>query len=261
MPAKRRTIDRQFTAVAHSHRPNLLVSGCSYTYNNSESCAVTWPYYLQDLAGFDQVWDVSQPASGYNHTHTAVVTELETNSELTPDNTLIIVMWSGNERVDVTVERAQADSWSNMEPQDLAAGLSTIGLWPVAPNWSNQFGQCPDSGINGLRDLYRRLIPSTAQALDSHVQLVSLAGYLSNLGFTYIFLDWEDIRNAVRIPGMDPWAQGRFADVETLGRWATRTGQRIPNDGHPSPDAHLSWTREHLIPYLLAKDHLTALHK
>lgn len=249
MPAKCRTIPRQFGAVAHTRYPNLLAAGCSYTYNNSESCSVTWPYYLRDLAGFDQVWDCSQSSSGYNRAHTATVVELETNTALTRDNTLVVVMWSGNERVDITCERALAHDISTMPAPDLGWGLSTLGL-------SRQ----PRSGENQqwaqLSRQYHGLITSKSQALESTVALISLAGYLDSRGFDWVFLDWDDTRPTIRLPGMDPWAQGRFADVETLGSWATRTGQRIPGDGHPSPDAHLSWTRDCLIPYLIAKDHV-----
>lgn len=253
MPAKHRNIARQFASCAHTQYPNLLVSGCSYTWNNSESCAVTWPYYLRDLAAFDQVWDVSQPASGYNHTHTAVVTELETNTALTPETTLVIIMWSGLERVDITADQDLVETWTNMPLPDLGWNLSTLGLHNTRPDWLNRLRQAPNALVEQLRVQYQRLISRESQQLESAVKLISLAGYLANRGFESVFVDWDDTRGHQARPGMDPWAQGRFADIETLGSWASRTGQRLP-DRHPSPDAHLSWTREHLLPWLIQKD-------
>ena len=254
MPAKLRTIPGQFGAVAHTRYPNLLVSGCSYTYNNSESCSVAWPYYLRDLAAFDQVWDCSNSGSGYNHAHTAIIAELETNSALTADTTLVIVMWSGNQRVDLTADRDLVAATAHMEPPDLGWGLSSVTVTPEARSAAAWSGTGPNQDMNRLSRQYHAQITGSAQVLESTVRLISLAGYLDSRGFPWVFLDWDDTRPTVVLPGLDPWAQGRFADVETLGAWATRRDQRIPGDGHPTPDAHLSWTRDCLIPHLIEKD-------
>ena len=256
MPAKRRNIKGQFAGMAHARYPNLLVSGCSYTWNNSESCAVTWPYYLRDLAAFDQVWDCSQPGTGYNHTHTAVVTELETNTALQPENTLIIIMWSGSERVDITADRELVSTWTNMPPADLGWDISTLSLGRTRPSWLNRHGRDPNAAVEQLRVQYHRLITRESQQLESAVRLISLAGYLAARGFESVFVDWDDTHEYQARPEMDPRAQGRFADIETLGSWASRRQQRIPNDGHPTPDAHLSWTQEVLIPYLINNNYL-----
>jgi hypothetical protein len=264
MPAKQRSLPRQFTPIAATQQLDLLVSGCSYTWNNSETESVTWPYYLRDLAGFDRVVDCSQPGSGYNHTHTAVVTELETNTELTPESTLVVIMWSGNERVDITADRDLVESCTDLEIPDLGAGLSSLNLTSVTSlnlfnrpsDWRNRHQRERNADVAHLRDRYGRLISTRAQVLESAVRLISLAGYLDSRGFDYVFLDWDDSRHSILIPQLDPWAQGRFADIETLGSWASRRQQRIPNDGHPSPDAHLSWTQEVLIPYLINNNYL-----
>lgn len=256
MPAKQRTITRQFTPEVQSRWTNLLVSGCSYTWNNHEEYAATWPYYLRDLAQFDSVFDCSQAGSGYNHTHTAVITELETNHLITPESTLIIVMWSGNQRVDVTADSELAKSWSNMETSDLGFGLSTVSLFHQRPNWLSLLHKVPNLAVEQLREQYHRTIASEGQVLESAAKLFSLAGYLDSRGFDYVFLDWDDTRTNERITGMDPWARGFFAPIETLGAWAARRQQLIPNDGHPTPDAHLSWTREQLIPYLAKNNYV-----
>jgi len=254
MPAKQRTIARTLAVQALSPYPNLLVSGCSYTWNSSETHAVAWPYYLRDLAGFQQVFDCSQRGSGYNHTHIAVINELETNSQLTPESTLVIVMWSGNERVDITADQSLIATWTKLESQDLGQGLGTLSLLNQPTARPNRPGDQFNSAVESLRVLYRTLISGPGQVLESSVKLIGLAGYLKSRGFDYVFLDWDDTLPRIVAPGIDPVVQGLFAPIETLGSWATRTDQRIPNDGHPTVHAHLGWTQEQLIPYLLANN-------
>jgi hypothetical protein len=151
------------------------------------------------------------------------------------------------------------ESWTNIEPPNLIAGLSSLRVFGYQPDWSNLLGQKLNPAVEQFREQYHRLIGTQGQVLESAVKLISLAGYLDSRGFDYVFLDWDDTRPVQQIDQMNPWAQGRFAAVETLGNWATRTGQRIPNDGHPSPDAHLSWTRELLIPYLVENNHCRSI--
>lgn len=242
--AKTRTIARQFEPVAATQYRNLLVSGCSYTWNNSETDICTWPYYLRDLAGFDQVLDCSQAGSGFGHTFNSVIHEIETNTAVSADDTFVIIMWSGPERVDITCDSAVVRTWSNMETQQLGTALTSLSLFNSAPSWLTRIG----SDIESLRKQYHTVIDSSAQLFDSHIQITALEHYLQNLGFRSVFLNWDSDRNTA------PVTLGRtrvdFAPVPTLGHYATVNQLRIPGDGHPSPDAHLAWTRSVLLPYL-----------
>ena len=92
-------IKKQFDTVHDFGIKNLIVSGCSFTYNNHETSASTWPYYLKDLGGFDQVLDCSMPGAGNYHIASSLQWAIEMQNP-DPTNSLVIVMWSGNDRDD-----------------------------------------------------------------------------------------------------------------------------------------------------------------
>jgi hypothetical protein len=105
MTAKTRKLAKQFTTTYSTEFKNLLVSGCSYTFNNSENHICSWPYYLRDLAGFNEVYDCSQSGAGSNHIFNSIINEIETNININIQDTLVIIMWSGLTRTDVIAEQ------------------------------------------------------------------------------------------------------------------------------------------------------------
>jgi hypothetical protein len=96
---KTRNIKKQFNIIHNFGIKNLIVSGCSFTYNDVDTAPVTWPYYLRDLGGFDQVLDCSLPGAGNSHISDSLIWGLEID-QLDPAASLVIVMWSGHDRDD-----------------------------------------------------------------------------------------------------------------------------------------------------------------
>lgn len=92
-------IKKQFDTIADLGINYLIVSGCSFTYNNHDSFAASWPYYLKDLGGFTQVLDCSLPGAGNQHISNSLLWALNIDQP-DPKNSLIVVMWSGNDRDD-----------------------------------------------------------------------------------------------------------------------------------------------------------------
>lgn len=251
--AKQRNISRLFAPVHQTAYTNLLVSGCSYTWNNSEQHLCTWPYYLRDLAQFNTVLDCSQSGSGFNHAFNSIINEIETNPAVMPATTLVIIMWSGVERVDITADNNLVRSWSNMETQAFGNNLTSLSLFNQAPQWTTLTGAKPESTVESLRKHYRMLINSPAQVFDSYIKLIALHNYLENLNFKSVFLEWESIVDRLQLTESvlnDRYRQ-LMAPISTLGAYATKSNQRIPGDGHPSPAAHLDWTQQVLLPYLI----------
>ena len=245
-------LPKQFTSTHTTGFDNLLVSGCSFTYNNSTEHICTWPYYLRDICGFNEVYDSSQSGAGSNHIFNSIINEVETNSNINAKNTLVIIMWSGLTRTDLIAETHITKSYYNMNHYNFDDKFSTLSLNSV-------FIQAPRSDSNPLvaklHQLYKKIIPGDAQILESAFKIIALQSYLEKQGFKYIMLNWMDptpelntLNNAIKESVLSI-----FDPVKTLGEYATNTRQTIPNDGHPTPDAHLSWTREYLIPYLESK--------
>jgi len=244
-----RQLSKQFTSTHTTKFKNLLVSGCSYTYNNSDTHLVTWPFYLRDIAGFKEVHDASQSGAGSNHIFNSVINEIETNSNINATDTLVIIMWSGLPRTDVIAETYITKTHHTMSNYEFNDKFSTLS---ISVDDSNTL-------ITKLGQQYKKIVSSDAQILESSFKIIALQAYLEKYGFKYVMLNWMD--QAPELNTLNISIKERvlsiFDPVKTLDEYAQDTQQRIPNDGHPTPTAHLSWVREYLIPYLESKTLVT----
>lgn len=245
MTATVRNLSRVFTPVHRTPFKNLLVSGCSYTWNNSDQYICTWPYYLRDLASFDEVYDCSQGGAGSNHIFNSVVNEVSTNSNLSPKDTFVIIMWSGLERVDFI---CTADLVKTTRPQSLTGyyqfddqnKFASLSVWPSS-----------NDDLQQLLKLYRVTVDPSSQILESCIKIIALGKFLDSLGYRYCFVNWRDQSyNIDKFNNLiTKQASALMSDIETLDGFTARKGTRV-HDGHPTPDSHLAWTREILLPHL-----------
>lgn len=239
--AKTRNLPRAFAATHYTAYDNLLVSGCSYTFNNSEHHVCSWPYYLRDLANFKMVYDCSQPAVGSNHIFNSIVNEIETNANIMPTNNFVCVMWSGLTRTDVIVDQEIIKSWPPLvDKYKFNDKFSSLSI----------HNGCKFGGDLGTlcRD-YKKLVDTDAQIYESVLKIVALENYLQNKGFAFLFLGWMDLTPELdRITtSLKQRLSKTFTDFEFLDHYA---GKDREPDGHPTPNAYLGWTQNHLLPYL-----------
>lgn len=241
MTAKIRAIAKQFNTTHSSRYKNILVSGCSFTYNNSEIHACSWPYYLRDLTGFEQVYDCSQSGAGSNHIFNSVINEIETNPDIDSDNTLVIIMWSGLSRTDVIATNNITRPWHDMSNYDFDQKFSTLSI----------FGQTSEtqSPIGNLCLQYKKLIDGDAQIYESCLKIIALESYLKQKGFSFVFLSWQNPQPELERVSIGPTIKSKLENIEYLREFSIARDQTEPC-GHPTPDAYLSWTREKLLPYL-----------
>jgi hypothetical protein len=246
MTATIRNLTQVFSPTHQSRYQNLLVSGCSYTWNNSNQHICTWPYYLRDLANFEEVFDCSQGGAGNNHIFNSVVNELSTNQNLTPNNTCVIIMWSGLERVDFicrsdVVKNSRPTGLTGYYQFDEADTFASLSVWPSSKD-----------SLQELLKTYRVTVDLSAQILESAIKIIALKEFLQSLGYTFCFVDWRD--QQYQINNFDNTivdkASSTISKIETLNSFTTRKGTRVA-DGHPTPDSHLSWTQEILLPHLI----------
>jgi len=244
MTSKTRNLKKIFNPTCQTSYDNLLVSGCSYTWNNSEEHTCAWPYYLRDLANFKQVYDCSQAGAGNTHIFNSIVDEIETNSTITPSNTLLIIMWSGLSRADLIIPHSLSD-YCHMPAHNYNDISSTLTLFAHGTIDKN-------STLESLRKQYHSIVRPVDQVLDSSIKIIALYHYLRSKGFRFIFTQWRDTREVdfLQNSAITHWVN-YLAPIEVLDSYAERNKLRIPNDGHPDPNAHLGWTREILLPYLI----------
>lgn len=225
---------------------NLMVSGCSYVWNNSEEHVCTWPYYLKYIAGFNQVLDCSQCGAGSNHIFNSVINEIETNPSINPTNTLVIVMWSGLSRTDVIAESEITHPWHYQSNYDFDQKYSTLVLLRENHPIGGHVGK--------LCEIYTKLISPEAQIYESYIKIIALDHYLRSRGFSYLFLNWEKMDQQFD-PSIPLYHQAKslIDPSVALGEFADNRNMRIPGDGHPDVECHLQWCREILIPVLRSR--------
>jgi len=252
MPTKIRNLKfvPTMTAMGKVQLPNLLVAGCSYVWNNSEHDACTWPYYLQDALQFSQVLDCSQSGSGPTLCLNSVINETITGY-LSPANTLICVMWPGLERTDVIASY-----------DDDLRRHHHMSLYQFDKNFANAtlsaYADYSGDIYDRLAHLYKRTIPFSAQQYQNLINIVALGNYLSNQKFHFVFLTWKSWDLSLLINhGVPEILVSRAHDLilpmQSLDDFAEKNSMRIPNDGHPTPDAHMRWTKTNLVPALAGK--------
>lgn len=248
---KTRSLAKTFACIENLGYKNLLVGGCSFTYNNSDEHIVTWPYYLRDLCDFDRVLDCSLPGAGNCHISQSIMWEIESNN-FDPSETLVIIMWSGFQRDDIII------------------GSDQLNNYPFAFNYTENTASGITGGINGSGNIQntslsnlKEIKSSESRAIENFLYINSLYNFLQNKNFNFLFLNYLDYslpnrsgeENVVEhLPNhiCDTYQQLICNKVENIYKFCLKNDLLSDDDFHPSPAGHLSWTRTHLVPYLLA---------
>lgn len=235
-------IEKQFDTVHNFGMKNLIVSGCSFTYNNHETSATTWPYYLRDLGGFDQVLDCSLPGAGNHHIANSLQWALEVESP-NPMDSLVVVMWSGCDRDDYICPE------ENIKP------------YPFKFNYSKNIVSAISGGsINDALSSLAQTKNLDSRAIENYLYINGLWNYLKNLGYPFVFLNFLDGNLPSRTRHFDitkhlPTAiknqyNSMLTKITDPYTWALKNNLLTDDDFHPSPDGHLDWTQKVLLPKL-----------
>ena len=242
---KTRKIKKQFDTIHRVGYSNLIVSGCSFTFNNHETSSASWPYYLRDIGGFNQVYDCSLPGAGNYHIANSLQWCLETDP-IDPSDSLVVVMWSGNDR------------------DDYAMPISND-----TKNYPFHFNYSKDvvSGITGgsakwnVGNVKEYCVPKSkeSRAIENYLIINSMYHYLKSKGFKFVFLDF--LKGISRTNHFDlttylPTKPKRtykemFTSITDLHEWAIRNDFLESDDLHATVDGQLDWTRKVLHPYLV----------
>jgi hypothetical protein len=94
-----------------SEKTTLVVGGCSFTANgrNLDTCAATWPGILMDRSGFQHALDYSFAGAGNNYIADSILHHVDSMTQEDIKNTLIVIMWSGINRIDVADDDLSTD--------------------------------------------------------------------------------------------------------------------------------------------------------
>lgn len=238
----KRNLNRAFDATHICKLPNLLVSGCSFTYNNSNEHVCSWPYYLRDLFDFDKVFDCSQSGAGSNHIFNSVINEIENDKYITCENTLVVIAWSGLTRTDVIASSEITKPWHHMSNYDFNDKFSTLSIFNLTKGKTD---------LDNLCKMYKTYIDVEAQILESAFKIIALKNYLENKKMKHVFVQYQDLTDEINY--LEPLVKSQtlkcFDNIESIGSYS----KEFESDGHPTPNGYLAWTKDCLIPHLLNK--------
>lgn len=238
--------------------PKMLVSGCSFTHNFPNNHVTNWPYYLRDLANIGHVYDVSMSGHGCQHIFNSIINEIERNPDINPRDTMVMVMWSGLARTDVIAETTMVEPWVHKTtPSSQRSDELTDYIYKFDQRFSSlhianwQYLKNDPDPIARMQRSYKLVIDTDAQVLQSMLNIVALAGYLESRGFTWMFMSWKDAQPDLdRVPGELAQRVGKLMHtVLPIGDYALSQNQ-LDSTQHPTVEANLSWTQNHLIPAL-----------
>jgi len=228
---------------------NLVVSGCSFTYNNSMEHACAWPYYLKDFGNFKAVYDCSLPGAGNYHVSHALQWALTINN-LDPLETLVVVMWSGHDRDDYI---CSVDSLNGYPVKHLY-------ISGVASAISGGYGLQSPGNTELKVDSVRKIKTRQSRSIENFLYIDSLKSWLNQNRYQSVFLDYIDrnLPNRTRDFDIRPYlpnhCQNRLdniiVDCLDLYSFCLKNNLLYDDDFHPSAVGHQRWTQEYLVPCL-----------
>lgn len=245
----RSELKKQFDTAHNFGFKNLIVSGCSFTYNNHESSAAAWPYYLRDLGGFEEVLDTSLPGAGNSHISDSLIWSLETEQP-DPATSLVVVMWTGNDRDDYICPSSNRSPYpfEFKYTENVSSGIT-----------GGSSDTSTGNTILAFKDFSLTKTPES-RAVENYLHIVKTARYLKAQGYKFIFLNFCDPALPSRTnhfdirPYLPTTAQNTLDSmIEPIMdpyTYAVKNDLLESDDFHPNTNGQLQWTKTILIPHL-----------
>lgn len=237
----------------------LLVSGCSFTHNNHPTTHCSWPNAMAHWGNMN-ITNLAIPGAGNAHVKNSILLHLE-QVEIDIESTLIIVMWTGPERIDWITDQSSSNFSANYpfnynytNSNELVLG----GNW-----WSNK----ANTHLTRTLVEYSKYQSNSSLALQSWIHMQDLENYLVVHGYNYYFTSWFDYSSTVDQSNrwidfdkelnqlglkrnLNKWITNQ--PEQHLGNWAVAHPEYLLEDRlHVSWQGHEAWLREILLPNLV----------
>ncbi len=248
----RPALARKYDTVYNFFTGKLIVSGCSFTHNHSDTIMMSWPYFLRDLGGFEEVLDCSIPGAGNSHISDALVWGIEMDQPV-PENSLVIVMWSGCDRDDYICPA------SNIRPKTLASFNYTEDVM------SGQTGGSHESVRTNILtgDTFKQFTSTknnNSRAIENYLTIAKTWHYLKSKNYKFVFLNFLDSSLPSKtqhfnikkyLPDhLSKSLDRMMLDVVDPYTWAVDNNLLADDNYHPTAESHFSWTKKILLPKL-----------
>jgi len=241
---------------------NIVSSGCSFTYGQ-----YTWPNFVKAALPAQQLYNVSAGAAGNEYIASSVVDCIQCQ-DLDPADTLVLVMWSGADRIDKLVS---GEYWYLLSDYECKVKIDDRpdGYWIFSGGHCNAWLDHPET-IKLFQPDYITADPHTFSK-KSLQYIMALESFLVARGFRYRFMSftncWDPSQESA---GQTNWSVAHFArDTAMMMQWdfspwvfvnQRRDGiyelccQRdliSDDDFHPSPEGQRVFAEEFLIPNIV----------
>jgi hypothetical protein len=225
----------------------LIVSGCSFAYN------ANWAHVLQQELKIKKCYNYALPGAGNYHIGQSIIWSLDTN-KYDPNNTLVIVMWSGNDRDDSIVSTESINKeypWTFYYTDNVVTGLT-------GGSSAQSFGNTKlEHGFKKIQQLKSK----ESRAVENYLHISSLYNYLQNNNYKFLFLNYLDnkLPNRTEDFSIEKFLPKQLQinlkemipqDIETVYSWCLRHNMLTDDDFHASGEGQLKWAKEVLLPYL-----------
>ena len=231
----------------------LLVSGCSFTHNNSEA-HFAWANDLAAWTGMNIV-NLAVPGAGNTHIANSIMLYIERH-QLDPAETLVMAMWSGVARIDLITDQSLSkfkDTYPFTYNYDQHNELVLGGSW-----WQPK----RRSHVEEALIEYSKYQSTHSFTLHSWLAMNNLSNYLKLRGFEYYYTSIIDSANAEEL-----WIdyEQELAELNLkldksnwvtpcIGNYCQERNLLQEDNFHPSMQGHEAWTRTVLMPYLNEHD-------
>ena len=256
---------------------NFLVNGCSFTEyvehpENPDGIHKTWATFLAEQLAVENHINLASSGAGNDYICQSTVNYLE-NADLVPEETLVIVMWSGVYRTDFPIHKDWYQHFKSGEhPVCKTDGISH---WISSGGFDGGWRHKPS--IKPIFNEFYKITEPVDHCMKSLRHFILLESYLKSRGYKFLFTSyinyWQGnlpyylIRN--NTPGnhqvtADPLIGYHCKDYTIFkqfdfSNWFFINDQkdticefahlRYPRgDWHPSYDAHREFAEEIVLP-------------
>ncbi len=222
---------------------NVLVNGCSFSRGPG-----SWPYKLQELMHFNLI-NLAQAGAGNTYIYESTVSELYKRKY-----DLVLIMWSGIERVDLAVNDIQyfdtpyTSHWQSQQNDWAEKIIQPVNDQNyVEKNWVFGCGH-----INGDAKLLKTKLfdaiyrYQTRQELMQGyiIKIIALQSMLKNLNIPYVFSFYEDYEAELKTNQLSAGVDWNNVCNDTNIDQLMRKNNWFANDKqHPSETAHIAWAK------------------
>lgn len=223
---------------------NLLVSGCSYTFNQG------WAEHIKNKHKLKLI-NLACSGAGNTHIANSIITHCELNKfKVGPSNTYVIIMWSGPDRLDTMIDTKHTNTDTTRDQFEYSPHSAWLGT-----GGARGMGNNPAVADVVLRPAYPYKDAHT-QALECYMTVCTTWHYLRNRGFKFKFLNYRNLSITARDDAFDWMAllpehlevDSMFMNCTTPYEYALKHDGLSDDDYHPTEQSFVQWCDKNLLP-------------